>query len=668
MSAKRRLPDRVKSVVQSALELPIALLTPNVNYVSGRIEYEELRDLLGYDYRSITPARMWKTQPHLRTVVSFIARNIAQLGLHVYQRQADGGRERDRTSLVAQLLDHVDGEMTTYDLVFALVGDKLLYDLAFWWVRPTKDSPCGWAITRIPPSWISVWKRDGFRVKTYRVQMNGKAVEIPAEQIIRFGGYDPSTYVGSSPAIDALRDTLQEQIEAQVYRRQIWKRGGRVSAVLQRPADAPEWSESAREAFREDWYAKYTGNGPLAGGVPILEDGMTLNRIDYSAQEQQYVEAAKLSLQTVASAYHVSPTMVGFADVSYANLREFHRMLYTDSLGPLLREISDRLNKSLLRMLALTGEGLYSEFNIAEKLSGSFEEQAAVLSSSTGRPWMTANEARARQNMPAIEGGDQLVIPLNVLIGGQASPRDTGSQNRVPGAEEEAKQRPTKAAVSLVKNRPPSTYEERAQDVLVAFFARQRDAIKSRLGAGREDWWDADRWDGELSDDLLRIANLTSTYAARSALRRAGLDPDLYDVDRTINYLREYSDRTSSSMNDVTHEQIMTALDADDADEQVDSVFTVATNQRAVAAAATAVTFCASFGTTEAARQQGSGKATKTWVVTSSNPRPSHAAIDGETVGLDEDFSIGLPWPGASGGDADEVAGCTCDLVVNFGG
>ena len=50
MSAKRRLPDRVKSVVQSALELPIALLTPNVNYISGRIEYEGLRDLLGYDY------------------------------------------------------------------------------------------------------------------------------------------------------------------------------------------------------------------------------------------------------------------------------------------------------------------------------------------------------------------------------------------------------------------------------------------------------------------------------------------------------------------------------------------------------------------------------------------------------------------------------------------
>jgi hypothetical protein len=35
---------------------------------------------------------------------------------------------------------------------------------------------------------------------------------------------------------------------------------------------------------------------------------------------------------------------------------------------------------------------------------------------------MTANEARALRNMPAIDGGDELVTPLNVLVGGQAVP------------------------------------------------------------------------------------------------------------------------------------------------------------------------------------------------------------------------------------------------------
>src|SRR5690606_12475527 len=42
----------------------------------------------------------------------------------------------------------------------------------------------------------------------------------------------------------------------------------------------------------------------------------------------------------------------------------------------------------------------------------------------------TRNEARARANLPAIDGGDELVTPLNVIVGGLASPRDTAPKQR----------------------------------------------------------------------------------------------------------------------------------------------------------------------------------------------------------------------------------------------
>lgn len=40
---------------------------------------------------------------------------------------------------------------------------------------------------------------------------------------------------------------------------------------------------------------------------------------------------------------------------------------------------------------------------------------------------MTVNEARAKRNLPALEGADELVVPLNVVAGGQASPQDGGT-------------------------------------------------------------------------------------------------------------------------------------------------------------------------------------------------------------------------------------------------
>src|SRR5690606_4842809 len=172
--------------------------------------------------------------------------------------------------------------------------------------------------------------------------------------------------------------------------------------------------------------SKFTGNGPGAGGTPLLEDGMTVQRIDFNAQEQQFVEAAKLSMVTVASAYHINPTMVGQNEgANYSNVREFRKMLYGETLGPLLAQLEARVNAYLLPMLGMDPQRYYAEFNIEEKLQGNFEEQAAALQTAVGGPWMTRAEARSLRNLPTIDGADELIVPMNVTEGGLASPNDT---------------------------------------------------------------------------------------------------------------------------------------------------------------------------------------------------------------------------------------------------
>ena len=117
--------------------------------------------------------------------------------------------------------------------------------------------------------------------------------------------------------------------------------------------------------------------------------------------------------------------MVGVLDAAnYSNMREFNRSLYTNSLGPDIKMIEDRLNAFVLPLLG-ADEGAFVKFNVEAKLRGSFEEQTAVMSTAVGGPWMTRNEARRLQDMPAIgDAGDALITPLNVIVGGQASPQD----------------------------------------------------------------------------------------------------------------------------------------------------------------------------------------------------------------------------------------------------
>jgi len=605
------------------------------------------------------------------TVVTFVARNIAQLGLHVFERVGETDRRRDRKSALARAFVRPDSQMTGYDLVFATVGDLMLYDRAYW-VRLTDDSG-GVVLRRLPPVWVSAGSASLFEVGSYKVAVGDRLVDIPASEVLAFPGYSPTDPLKGSPAVEALRATLQEQIDAAVYRGQVWRRGGRVSAVIERPREAPEWSKEAREAFREDWYAKYTGRGTHAGGTPILEDGMKLTRVDFNAQEQQYVEAAKLSLTTVAAAYHVNPTMIGQNDgANYSNVREFRKMLYGDTLGPTIARIEARINAFLVAMVGMDPDTFYAEFNIAEKLQGNFEEQTTALQSAVGGPWMTRNEARARQNLPSVDGGDELIVPLNVLTGGQASPIDSAPKARLAGGVRLKARASAKAAA---EDRPNDA--ERMAELLKAFFGRQRKAVLSALGAGSKDagdpgWWDSKRWDKELAADLLAEA-LTVTEAVGTSV--AGDLGGEYDVPRTQKFLEAVAASRASMINTATRDQLVAKSaeiddwdeDSEDPEPQLADVFDEAEEKRSLVGAATLVTTLVAFATTEAAEQVAPNEATKTWVVTSANPRPEHAAMDGETVPVGEKFSNGASWPGDPVLGVDGVAGCTCDLVVQRG-
>ena len=388
------------------------------------------------------PSELWATQPHLRLVVDFLARNIGQLGLHAYDRQDDGGRKRQMTTPLARVLRKPNPQQTNYEFIRDLVGDLALYDEAYAvrFIEPREDIEAPYSIRLLRPSWVqgsqgsSAYEPGDYIVKFPDAP---ESFVIPQAQVVHFHGFNPiDARTGVTP-LTALKDVLAEQMNAAMFRKQLWERGGRVGAFLTRPADAPKWIGDQKEKFLTGFRAAWTGNkGSNAGGVPFLEDGMELKRLGFSAKEEQYVEGNKLSLQTVASVYHVNPTMVGLLDnANYSNVREFRRMLYGETLGPRLMELEQKINSFLLPLLDVDTDKVYVEFNTEQQLRGSFEEQAQVFSTAVGGPWLTINEARAKQNLPAIEGGDELIRPKNLYQNGEQG--DEVDPNADPNASGE---------------------------------------------------------------------------------------------------------------------------------------------------------------------------------------------------------------------------------------
>ena len=622
--------------------------------------------ITGEYVKGMSASKLYETQPALRSVISFLADNVAGLPLKCYVRKPDGGRERDRDSALAKVLDRPNGWTTGHELICATVSEYLLHDDSLWLTIPA-DTDSGWLIASIPHDWLTPKTLDGLEVDYIEVKTPyGKKTRLEKGDYLRFSGWSPYGTASSSSRIAALKQILSEQISAWNFRNGVWKNGGRVTQWISRPADTP-WGEGARDRFAESWKTKFAGdNGTNTGGTPLLEDGMRLEQTTFNAREAQWAEATKLSREDVCAVYHVNPGLIYHTDATtYASAKDNARALYSDTLAPLLDMIEERINACIVPRLGID-ETHYCEFDLDAKLQGSFEERAGIMQSSVGAPWMTRNEARAMLNLPAIDGGDELVTPLNVLAGGQASPNDVDGVESGFNAAEVS----TKSAGIRYKAAPEELDAKEIAVVLRKFFKRQSVSLSNSLkkSGNFADWWDADRWESELADDLTPIFQ-------RQAARRGAQMVDVlklggeFDSERIENYIKAMARGKSQAINNVTYRQLKAALDGDIGGNAlgatIDGVFEKAIGVRAETSGVSFATSLANFAAQEVVNQRASGKkATKTWIVTSDNPRASHAAMNGETVLNGEEFSNGAQFPGDSSLPPEEMCNCQCQIEI----
>jgi HK97 family phage portal protein len=457
-----------------------------------------------------TYEQIYRRQPNVRTVIDFLARNLAQLKFHPYRRVSDTDRQRlPQTHPLVQWLMKPNPSMTRYRLFEATMLDYCIFWAAYWLkVRRPSDGMLT-ALLRLPAQ--AVWPGpDGalFPTQFLVTWPHGGQQLFPAEELVYFSGYDPcNPLLGISP-LETLRRTLAEEQSASAYRAAYWENAARIEGVIERPATAKTWTPEQKASFREQWQGRF-GGPRNAGQTAVLEDGMTFKATSFSAKDSEYIDARKLTREECASAYHVPLPMVGILDhATFSNVREQHKQLYQDTLGPYCSQIAEEIERQVVPECD-DPENIYLEANIAEKLKGSFEEQAASIQTLTGRPVVTPNESRARLNLPAITDdptADQLARPLNYTSGPATSPpNDDGDIE------------PT--ALSAAE----TTVIERA-------WARQRQRLTRIPVDARAQLFDQARYDRELADDLAiayRAAGADAlTASRRGALRAQAVNSD----------------------------------------------------------------------------------------------------------------------------------------------
>lgn len=628
---------------------------------------------------NMSARELYQTQDNLRAVVDFLADSIAALPLKVYKRNAEDDRERDRDSVAARTLWRPNDYQTSYEFIRGIVAEYKLFGCVYVWVTPDVLSASGFSLHIIPSDWVegstagTAYKAASIKVRA----KNGKElVEIPATEWVQFKTYSPGSPGGYCSPVSALRQTLHEQVEAGRFRRSLWRSSGRLNAQITRPKDVQPWSKEQKEAFATAFREAWGAGGSKAGSIPIMEDGMKIEPFITSFKESEWAASVKLSRESVAAIYRVNPSMIWHSETqTYASVKENARALYSDTLAPDLQMLQQRINAFLFPMLGAENT-IYCEFDLSEKLKGSFEERASIMQSAVGAPWLTRNEARAENNLPPVEGGDELVTPLNVLIGGQASPQDSeASPYDYEGVDNQAKTakkcacEACKAEEIRIKAKSDKEDDEKVKKVLDAFFERQLRSILPKINSDNAEYWNAERWDKELADDLEPVLD---EIADKHGIKAAEVLKWTYTTELTRKYIRKCAEQRAKRINQTTKERIDENLASEEPDTA--RVYEVRKNTSATLARAAAGAIV-SFAVAEAAHQATSDNAPsvrgrvieKEWV-TGDNARPEHAAMNGERVPIDADFSNGQHFPGEDIGDPTQSCGCNCTTQIIIGG
>lgn len=613
-----------------------------------------------------TAQQLYQTQDNLQAVVNYLANSIAQLPLKVYRRTDENNRERDRKSPAALLIYKPNRWQTSFEFNRALTTEYLVFGAVYVWTVPSAETESGYEMFIVPTEWLidrlevssNPYEPDAIWIKT----KDGTAFEVPADEFTLFRTYSPGNPGGFISPISALRNTLQEQIEAGNFRKELWHSSGRLNAQIIRPANVQPWTDETRKKFitmfREAWGA----GGSKAGSIPLLEDGMEIKPFQTSFKENQWAESVRLSRETVAAAYGVNPSLIWHTEAqTYASAKDNARQLYSECLGPILQMLQQRYNAFLLPKVG-ADPNTYVEFDLNEKLKGSFEERAGILQAAVGGPWLTRNEARADNNLPPIDGGDALIVPMNI---------NNGIDN--PPAEEEEIEELGKITYTQtkdissesisIKSASTGDEDESVTSIIVKFLQRQARSVLSKISS-TDNWWDEERWNKELAQDLQpalkKVAKTHGTEAARKLKAT-------YNEDLTENYIKALAESKAKGVNESTKKKLDENLELGDLGKEPSKVFEER-ESRAKSIGRAIATAVATFAVKEAIEQmhqQGKfPQITKTWI-TGDNPRPTHEAMNGETVPYDGNFSNGAFWVGDDDLGAEETCNCNCSIEVS---
>lgn len=333
--------------------------------------------------------------------VEILAQTISTLPLYVY-RDKGGVRVPDKMSRLWLFLhDSPNRWMTPSEFLSAMVVNRMLRGNAYALIeRDSAGEPI--ALVPLSPDQMEVSVVEGGEVYVY--YQDGDITALAPENVIHWKGLG-NGFLGLSK-LDFMRATTNEAIRAQDNANSLYGKGSKPTGVLQTDS---KLSAEQVTALMTRFQTSMTSSG---GGLIIADRGLKYSQMSLSPADAQLLETRRFTIEEICRWFGVPGVLVGTTGQTTwgSGIEQIVSGFHKFTIGPLCKQLEQVLERRLKNYEPIT-----IEFKMDGLLRTDPASRAAFYSTMSQNGAMTRNEIRRLENLPPVEGGDELTAQSNLV-------------------------------------------------------------------------------------------------------------------------------------------------------------------------------------------------------------------------------------------------------------
>ena len=333
--------------------------------------------------------------------VQALSESTACLPLHVYKRLDNGERERADEHPLARVLRHPNPNQSGLTFREEMTAAVLLHGNAYARIETDRAGELV-ALHPLHPRSVTINRLPSGRYAYDYTDADGHVVRLLQDEVLHLRDRaEPGSIMGKS-RIAIARDTLGMGLSLREHGAATFRNGARLSGVLQTP-HVLDATSAAR--IGDSWRSQFGGSSNI-GKTAVLENGLTYQQLAMSLEDAQWIAAQQFTTEEVCRIYRVPPTMVSDLRFgSYQNTAELGSQFVRYSLARWIAMWESEVARQLLGPI---GRKRYlAEHSVEGLLRGNPEARADFYGKAITDGWMTIEEVRRLENLPAMPEAPQ---------------------------------------------------------------------------------------------------------------------------------------------------------------------------------------------------------------------------------------------------------------------